>query len=240
MCEYWWSSRQTCINLIPKQYSPESLPQIIPESFYLLRPWVHKGWEMVLLAAELIRPESPLVLLGAKSFSENYQLHCQEALKAWQWSPEQLQNALESIRTQAIASDRQNWLARHRAFPKVIERLNQLNAEGYDFAVLTTKGSKFTDELLSYFHLNPSLLYGHEAGSKTNILLELSTTHVLRGFIEDRRTTLETVVETPELRTLPCYLASWGYLKEKDKKNLPPGIHLLSTKKFMTPLASWP
>jgi len=238
--EYWWSARKACLRLLGLKSDATALPEAIPDSFHQLRPWVHKGWEMVLLAAELVRPESPLILLGPKTFSENYQLHCEEALQSWQWCPDQLQNALENIRREAITSDRQLWLARHRAFPKVIKRLNQLNAEGYDFAVLTTKGSEFTAELLNYFHLKPSLLYGHEAGSKSNILLQLSTTHILRGFIEDRRTTLETVIQIPELRRLPCYLASWGYLKEQDKKNLNPNIRLLSTKTFMTPLASWP
>ena len=118
--------------------------------------------------------------------------------------------------------------------------MHQLNAEGYDFAVLTTKSSEFTAELLNHFHLKPSLLYGHEAGSKPHVLLKLSTTRLLMGFIEDRLTTLKTVVNTSGLNNLPCYLASWGYLKDEDTKDLPPNIHLLDTKTFMTPLASWP
>ena len=240
MPEYWWSARKACLQLLGLKSTTTSLPEAVPDSFRQLRPWVYKGWEMVLLAAELIRPNSPLAHSGAKTFSANYQINCENALQHWQWYPEQLQEALESVRREAITSDRQRWLARHRPFPKVIKRLNQLNAEGYEFAVLTTKGSEFTAELLNYFHLKPSLLYGHEAGSKTNILIELTTTHILRGFIEDRRTTLEAVIQIPELNYLPCYLASWGYLKEADKKNLSPNMHLLSTKTFMTPLASWP
>ena len=239
--EYWWSARKTCLELLTTQSDTTSLTESIPDAFRQLRPWVHKGWEMVLIAAELIRSESPLVTLGAKIFSQNYHLHCKEALQAWKWTPDQLQNALENIRRQAISNNRQSWLSKHRAaFPEVPNRLNELKAEGYEFAVLTTKGIEFTNALLNYLNLNPNLVYGHEAGSKTNILMKLSKTHVLRGFIEDRRTTLETVLKATELRYLPCYLASWGYLKEEDQTNLGPNIHLLNKKTFMTPLASWP
>ncbi len=238
--EYWWSSRKACLELLGRESNDASLPENVPDAFRQLRPWVHQGWEMVLLAAELIRTTSPLFILGATKFSENYQLNCKEALEAWHWKPNQLQSALEKIRRQAISSNRQHWLASHRVFPGVVQRLSQLNTEGYGFAVLTTKGAEFTTELLDHFQLKPNLLYGHEAGSKVNILLQLSTTHSIRGFIEDRRSTLETIIDNSELTSLPCYLASWGYLKKADKKNLPPKIHLLDTKTFMAPLASWP
>ena len=35
-------------------------PDQVPEAFRQLRPWVHHGWEMVLLAAELpvLKPEA--------------------------------------------------------------------------------------------------------------------------------------------------------------------------------------
>tara|TARA_A100001037_G_scaffold35726_1_gene27754 strand:- start:299 stop:886 length:588 start_codon:yes stop_codon:yes gene_type:complete len=195
---------------------------------------------MVLLSAELMRPDSPLVLLGAKAFSENYQLHCEEALEAWNWDSCQLQQALENVRRKAISINPESWLLRHRAFPGVVQRLNQLSAEGYQFAILTTKSADFTAELLSYLQLKPNLLYGHESGSKSKVLLELSTNYLIRGFVEDRRATLETVLNTPGLHSLPCYLASWGYLKHSDKKDLPSKIHLLEKRTFMTPLASWP
>ena len=195
---------------------------------------------MVLIAAELIRPNSPLVLLGAKVFSKNYQRHCKEALEIQNWEPSLLQNTLESVRRQAITSDRKNWLASHKTFPGVIQRLNKLNTEGCEFAVLTTKGAEFTAELLNHFELKPNLLYGHESGSKPTVLHQLSSTRTLRGFVEDRRATLETVLNIPEFSSLACYLASWGYLKHEDKKNLPPSIHLLDPKTFKAPLASWP
>ncbi len=238
--EYWWSSRRACLNLLGIEPNSASLPGAVPCSFREMRPWVHQGWEMVLLAAELIRPDSCLTLQGAKVFSRNYSVHCKQALKDWGWNPNQLQNSLENVRKEAIKRDREQWLARHQTFPGVVERLSQFKTEQCEFAVLTTKSAEFTSELLNHFQLSPQLVFGHEAGSKANVLLQLMQTHLIKGFIEDRRRTLETVINTSGLSSLPCYLASWGYLKHDDTKNLPPSIHLLETKTFMTPLANWP
>ena len=51
MAEYWWSAWHACRRL---EAAPEGLtPDQVPDAFRQLRPWVHHGWEMVLLAAEL-------------------------------------------------------------------------------------------------------------------------------------------------------------------------------------------
>ena len=158
-----------------------SLPEAIPDSFHQLRPWVPQGWEMVLLAAELIRPESPLVIFGAKGFSKNYELHCKQALEAWQWSPQQLLNTLEDVRRESIKTDAQHWRNLHQPFPGVVERLSALNSEEISLVVLTTKGADFTEELLDYFHLKPKLLFGHESGTKTELLLQLNQKYITKN-----------------------------------------------------------
>ncbi len=238
MPEYWWSARKACLQLLGGQQNT-TLPNEIPQKFYQLRPWVHQGWEMVLLASELLRTESPLNTQGVKFFSANYHSLCHQALKAWGWEPTQLQKSLEDVRQWAIKHDRENWLARHKPFPHVVRWLNQLNNEGIEWAVLTTKGRDFAAELLHSFHLKPNLLYGHESGSKTKMLLHLQKNRIIEGFIEDRRVTLETVLNTPALSSIKCYLASWGYLKPEDKIALPKGIQLLQPENLTTPLASW-
>ncbi len=240
MFEYWWSARKACIKLLAGQKNATSLPHSVPSSFRELRPWVHQGWEMVLLAAELVRPKSPLRLYGTKFFSANYDLHCQNALESWQWSPAQLQESLEDVRREAINHDLTNWLALHKPFSHVVERLQKLNSEGIALGVLTTKGADFTAQLLTAFQIKPSLLYGHESGSKTEVLLQLNKKRDLVGFVEDRLATLEQAISTNGLTSLNCYLASWGYLKPEDTQALPPGIHLLDPQTLATPLASWP
>lgn len=240
MGEYWWSARHACLQLVGLGFGPDPLPDAAPEAFRLLRPWIHQGWEMVLLAAELLRSDGPLLRHGAKAFSVDYHLRCQQALEAWGWQPGQLQEALEQVRRSALEADRLNWLARHRPFPGVIERLRGLHDEGFDLVVLTTKGAEFTAELLKCFQLAPHGLYGHESGRKPEVLLRLAAERPLRGFVEDRRATLETVLATPGLSSLPCYLASWGYLKPEDCRTLPMGIRLLEPEALAAPLASWP
>ena len=58
MEEYWWSSRRAALDLLgaPPQ---QPLPEAVPPAFRQLRPLIHKGWEMVLVAAELGRAAGP-------------------------------------------------------------------------------------------------------------------------------------------------------------------------------------
>ena len=89
------------------------------------------------------------------------------------------------------------------------------------------------------FDLQPKLLFGHESGSKINVLNQLLHKRIIRGFIEDRRTTLEKVLEDPKLKSIPCYLASWGYLKPQDRNNLPSDIKLLNSDTLREPMSKW-
>ena len=123
---------------------------------------------------------------------------------------------------------------------KLIERLNDFACENLDWAVLTTKGRDFAVELLDYMQLRPALIFGHEAGDKTHVLQEILSDRVIKGFVEDRRETLEEVLLSTGLSSIPCFLASWGYLKpEQDSLDLPSGIHLLNPETLAAPLASW-
>ena len=66
------------------------------------------------------------------------------ALQRRGWRPEQLQAALDDARDQAVQQNRSAWLALHRPFPGLVERLQRLEAEGVDWSVLTTKTQAFT------------------------------------------------------------------------------------------------
>ncbi len=216
------------------------LPHDIPNAFKQIRPWVNHGWEMVLLAAELMDLNSSLVINGAKSFTDEYKKNCDNALSKWGWNPQELQKSLDNVRQQALKDNKEKWLASHKAFSGVVDRLNCLKDENIAFAILTTKSAAFTSELLIHLNLHPTLLYGYESGTKSEVLFHISKEHLIKGFIEDRRVTLETILNTPGINSIPCYLANWGYLKPNDSINLPSGIHLLKTKTLMSPLANWP
>ena len=241
MTEYWSSSRQAFIDLLSKNNEKDHCPPTeIPEAFKSIRPWIHHGWEMVLLAAECSNNKSRLSLRGIEFFSKNYSKECSLALKQWDWSPNQLQEALNQARRNAISHDPKQWLNTHKPFPAVIQRLQILDNEKIEFAVLTTKSLEFTQKLLNSFNLQPKFVFGHESGSKPEVLTKLLQTQLIKGFIEDRRITLETVLENHNLQSIPCYLANWGYLKPQDLKHLPSGIKLLDLKTFNTPITNWP
>ena len=68
MDEYWSSSRAACRSLL----QGVSLPEQTPTSFRQLRPWVHHGWEMVLIAALLQESDGPLQQLDVDAFAADY------------------------------------------------------------------------------------------------------------------------------------------------------------------------
>ncbi|WP_269607183.1 HAD family hydrolase [Prochlorococcus marinus] len=238
LVEYWNSAQKAYFQIV-KQIDELNVNQEVPNSFRVLRPWVKNGWEMVILAGEILDPESSLNTLGSKIFAQDYTKNCTQALIKNSWSPEQLQKALDNVRKQAINDNPHEWLASHKEFPFVVQRLKQLHNEDTDFGVLTTKSAEFTSSLLNHLHIYPTLLYGHESGEKAEILYEIVKTRPVAGFIEDRRSTLETIINTPGLESIDCYLATWGYLKPADMSNLPSKIHLLEKKQLMSPLANW-
>ena len=240
MAEYWSSSRQAFINLLSINKEKSYFPRTeIPLGFKRLRPWVHHGWEMVLLAAECSDRRSRLCLRGIEAFSKNYSQECTLSLKKWEWTPDQLQEALNQARRNAISTNPKKWFHAHKPFSRVVQSLLLLDGEKIEFAVLTTKSLEFTKKLLNSFNLKPKFIFGHESGSKLDVLNQLLKQQIIKGFIEDRRTTLEKVLEDPKLHSIPCYLANWGYLKPQDLKDLPSRIKLLDLKTLNTPFEKW-
>jgi phosphoglycolate phosphatase-like HAD superfamily hydrolase len=243
MPEYWWSARRAALRLEAEAGCGEAslaLPEEAPAAFARLRPLIHKGWEMVLMAAELGRADTDVEAIVA-----DYPRALATAEGRWGWSPAAVQEVLEAVRREALASDRPAWLARHRFYPGVSERLRRLENEGAPWAVLTTKGGAFTAELLAAADLHPAALYGHEAGAKPDVLRRLLDQQPGAEprplwFVEDRRPTLELVRQTPGLEGVRCLLASWGYLAPGDREGLAErGISWLTPETFQAPLAEW-
>ncbi len=236
MREYWWAARAAAQDLAAADGLPLNLPEAAPPGFLLLRPHIHQGWEMVLMAAELGRPG-----FDAAGAAAAYDSACAAAQAHWGWRPERLQRALEMVRHAAIRADRGAWLALHRPYPGVIERLSRLPEEGAEWMVLTTKGAAFAAELLAAARLAPAALYGHEDGSKPEVLLRLRERGRPLWFVEDRRPTLERVRATPGLEGVRCYLVAWGYLAPGDGEGLAAaGLRWLDPEGFAAPLAAWP
>ena len=232
MPEYWWAARRAAQRLQPDL----TLPEEAPSAFATLRPLIHKGWEMVLLAAELGRPDFDLA-----GSLRAYGSRLSEALARRRWTPAELQESLEAVRRDGLERNPEAWLGLHRFYPGVRERLIRLEADGVPWLVLTTKGGAFAARLLEAAALRPEAVLGHEQGSKPEVLLELSRGERPLWFVEDRRPTLELVRETAGLEAVRCFLALWGYLGPGDAEGLEPlGITALSPETFGSPLARWP
>ena len=231
MAEYWWSASHASrrLNLSSGELSPDQ----VPDAFRRLRPWVHHGWEMVLLASELPH-------LDLQAWLRDYRMEQAQALERRGWSAVDLQAALDETRRDAVRDNRSAWLQLHQPYPGLVERLQRFDAEGVDWAVLTTKTAEFTAELLDSVGLHPWRLDGREAGAKPEVLVRLQTQRPLMAFVEDRRATLEVVRRTPGLEQLPCLLVNWGYLRPDDRENLPSGIKLIALDDLAEPLARWP
>lgn len=231
MPEYWWSSRRAAQRLDPSL----ELPASAPDAFAALRPRIHKGWEMVLVAAALARPAFSLA-----AWLSDYDRALAEELAACNTKPEVLQAALETERDAAIHEDPAAWLALHRFFPSVEQRLRQLGEDGVPWLVLTTKGGAYAARLLEAAGLEPQAVYGHERGSKPDVLLSLRDQGRPLWFVEDRRPTLERVRATAGLEAVRCFLALWGYLAPGDADGLGPlAILPLDATRFAGPLADW-
>ena len=232
MAEYWWSARRAALALRPERHLPEQAPA----AFSQLRPLIHKGWEMVLAALELSRPD-----LNLPAYLGDYDHQLQTALSRWQLEPQALQQTLEQQRAEAIQAAPAAWLSLHRPYPGILERLQALEAEGSPWRVLTTKGGAFARQLLKAYGLTPEAVDGHEQGSKPEVLDQLSRQQERPlWFVEDRRPTLEAVRATPSLQAVRCFLVSWGYLAPGDLEQLPAGITALHPEQFAAPLARWP
>ena len=178
MNEYWWSARRAFLRLNPTVDLSES----IPPQFRQLRPWIHHGWEMVLIAALISEQRGPLEQLGVQAFVHDYAAHCTAALERFGWDPVLLQQTLEAVRADAVRTDRDSWLALHQPYPGVPERLTAFSEENMAWAVLTTKARDFTAELLASMGLKPERLDGHESGSKPEVLRRLACDWKLDGF----------------------------------------------------------
>lgn len=231
MPEYWWSARRAAQRLDPSL----ELPDQAPAAFAALRPLIHKGWEMVLVAAALGRPGFAL-----DHWLSDYDRALATGLQQAAISPEALQGSLETVRDDALREDAAAWLALHRFFPGVERRLRALAVDGVPWLVLTTKGGAYAARLLEAAGLEPLAVYGHEQGSKPDVLLNLREGGRPLWFVEDRRPTLQWVRATPGLEAVRCFLALWGYLAPGDEEGLESEAILpLDAARFAGPLAGW-
>ena len=128
---------------------------------------------------------------------------------------------MDRVRNEWIHADPDDWLAHHRFYDGVIERLRGWRRDGVEIAVASTKDTRFLRTLLERqgLVLPEADVIGRESPQrrKHEVLRDLADIHGLPAggdglwFVEDRLETLEEVAAQPELSGVRLFLADWGY-----------------------------
>tara|TARA_B100000242_G_scaffold26592_1_gene16189 strand:- start:164 stop:940 length:777 start_codon:yes stop_codon:yes gene_type:complete len=229
MNEYWHSSLLACEKYLnsPNITINQKLYKKVPNTFKEIRPLVKYGWEMVLLAHEIIKKENPLNNRTKDDYINKYHQNCQKILKENCWLAEDLQKILDKTREYQIEKDFEKWVNLHNPFLEVINFMEELRKRRIKTGIITTKGEIFAEKILKELNISPEFVFGYESGTKIKIVEKLTKSYEILGFIEDRKKTLIEIKQKSETSHIPCFLADWGYLKKSDRDDLSNGIKLL-------------
>ena len=239
MNEYWNSSLLACekfLNTTDIEID-QKLYKSISSTFKEIRPWVKYGWEMVLIAHEIVKKENPLNDKNKNDFILKYHQNCKNILQNNSWLSQDLQTFLDQSRKLQIDENFESWINLHNPFYEVIDFIEKLKQEKIKTGIITTKGKLFATKILKELNINPEFIFGYESGTKIEIAKELSKEYEIVGFIEDRRKTLIDIKQNIHTQHIPCFLAEWGYLKKSDTINLTNEIQLLNLNKLKDLLA---
>ena len=206
----------------------QKLYKQVPNTFKEIRPWVKYGWEMVLIAHEIIKTENPIKIFNKDDFINNYHQNCQRVLKDNCWIVEDLQAILDASRKYQIDKDFKSWVNLHNPFYEVINFMKELRKKEIKTGIITTKGKIFAEKILKQLNIIPEFIFGYESGTKIEIAKKLTQTYEILGFLEDRKKTLVEIKQNSYTNHIPCLLADWGYLKESDRYNLSNEIKLIT------------
>jgi phosphoglycolate phosphatase-like HAD superfamily hydrolase len=222
-------------------YPEAAPPSGLAEQFYRLRPVVETGWEMPVVLQALLSGISEDEILT------QWVTIAPPIAQATGLTPLEIGNQVDQIRDAWIANDLESWLALHRFYPGVIDRLQHLSP--VQPVIITTKEERFVIQLLQQqgMEFPPAQIFGKslkQPKSQTlqNLIQELSQDNVpVIWFIEDRLKTLQSVSLKPELSEVRLFLADWGYNTaiDRDIAHRDPKIHLLSLATFAADFARW-
>ncbi len=218
-----------------------TLSEGLASQFYRLRPVVETGWEMPLLIRSLVLGITESEIL------QNWATIAAKIITDDELDAANVSAIVDEIRDQWIAIDLESWLAEHRFYPGVVERLREGLASSTQCVIISTKEGRFIKQLLQQqgVVLSDRHIYGKEVKRpKYQILKELTleygeTTPI--WFIEDRLKTLEAVKKQTGLDNVTLFLADWGYNTIADQQSVlaDDQIHLLSLAQFTQDFEVW-
>ena len=220
--------------------SDQTPPEGLAEKFYPLRPVVETGWEMPVLVRALVKGAS------AEQILEQWPEMALPYLAAAGLSKAQSVQALDGVRDRAIETDLQGWLALHRFYPGILDKLRALLKSNLPLYIVSTKEGRFIEALLlqSGVDFPSDRIIGKEVKRpKYETLRLLKQTHNTENiwFVEDRLPALSGVAKQPDLAAMTLFLADWGYNLAPDRAiaQRDPRIHLLSLEKIVQEFDCW-
>ena len=240
LVEYFATTQKTYAK-IWNQDTRENLDPLAT-SFYRLRPVIETGWEMPVLLRALVLDISEEKILN--QWSEV----AQDIVKAEQLNTKEIAKILDNVRDEWINTDLDSWLALHRFFPGILEKLTQIIHSATQLYIVTTKEGRFVSQLLYQqgIELPRASIIGKECQRPKYETLRLLRDNADRDnpriwFVEDRLKTLKLVEQQPDLSTVQLFLADWGYNTEKERNAIADNsrIKLLSLAQFTQDFYSW-
>ncbi|MEO1521898.1 MAG: HAD family hydrolase [Cyanobacteria bacterium J06633_2] len=225
--------------------TPSTPPDGLAERFYPLRPVIETGWEMPLLLRSLLLGRDETEILA------DWQAIAHQRVEAEGLKPADLAQAVDGTRDEWIQSDLNHWLAQHRFYPGVIDRLKRCLEEVEQCVVISTKEGRFIQTLLEreQVAIAPEQIYGKEVRQpKHETLRQLTNRYCSKTsstpdiwFIEDRVKTLDIVRTHSDLSHVTLYLADWGYntVSDRDRAMKDEQLHVLSSAVFAQELDTW-
>jgi phosphoglycolate phosphatase-like HAD superfamily hydrolase len=217
-----------------RSVSPEDLAPI----FYRLRPVIETGWEMPVLLQALQQgiPETEIL--------QHWVTMAPQILADSHLEAKTVSNALDRQRDEWITTDPNSWLALHRFYPGIIERLQSVISSAVYPVIISTKEGRFINQLLQEqgVELSNAQIIGKESQRpKHQVLRELAASDRTVWFIEDRLKTLLSIQTHADL-AVRLFLADWGYNTEPEREAVQQNsrIELLSLSQFVQDFSKWP
>lgn len=225
-------------------------PAAVAARFRALRPLIESGWEMPLLVHALLAGVDAEALASRAAWLQA----APELLQRAGVSAEALGRALNRVRDDWFARDAAGWLAHHRFYPGVPDRLVSLLDGPTRVVIVTTKTERFARALLAGAdrRLAALTVIGRDPAvpvPKPAILRRLADAGRLDAaatglwFVEDMLETLEATARRDDLGGVRLFLADWGYNTPAARARVTATggrIGLLSLERFVAPLETWP
>jgi phosphoglycolate phosphatase-like HAD superfamily hydrolase len=215
------------------------LPEDLAPAFYRLRPVIETGWEMPVLLQALQQGISEPEIL------QHWSTMAPQILASRSLDAKTVSNALDHQRDAWITTDLNSWLALHRFYPGVIERLQSVLSSAVYPVIISTKEGRFINQLLQQqgIELCDAQIIGKESQRpKHQVLRELAAPESAIWFIEDRLKTLLSIQPYADLAEIQLFLADWGYNTQPEREAAQQNcrIELLSLSNFVQDFSAWP